>query len=106
MNEEFVLAFARQRMQQYGISCYHFEPLYLVVTDDDNVQFQLYNEWWFLVGIPDAIEIRSDSAYFNGNSADLNRSNVPEFTGSVSLRVTNEKDSVQLLFIRVIVQHA
>jgi hypothetical protein len=104
MNEQFVLAFILQRMQQMNVCRFHFEPLLLYV--DADMQFRLDNEWWYLLDVPEGIEIGSDSAYYNGNTTSLNQSNVAEFTGRVVIHVTGEKSSVQLRFIRLIIQNA
>ena len=124
MNEEFVIEFIRQRMQQFGISCYHFEPVFFMSDAHKPIAMQLDNEWWYLVGFPNYVNIISDSAFYHREDTLVNASYAPEFTGNIHINfiaptvipepeaggglpavvtLANEPD---LKFIRVIIQKA
>ncbi len=125
MNEQFVIEFIRQRMHQFGIACYHFEPVSFMSDVNKPVQMQLYNEWWYLVGFPNYVSIVSDSAFYHREDSLLNTSYAPEFTGNLYISFIDPtidsppiigggglsapiviNDGADLKFIRVIIQKA
>jgi hypothetical protein len=103
MNEQFVLEFIRQRMQQLGVSCYHYEAMFLFVMKVPQT-YNLSNEIWYMVGRPLNISISSDTALYNYTTVKLVSINPPEFTGRVTMVST--LDNQPLALIKVIIQKA
>lgn len=103
MNEQFVLEFIRQRMQQLGVRNYHYEALFLFAQKTTQ-EFNLSNEIWYMVGKPLNIKIVSDTAYYFYTTLNLISINPPEFTGRVN--IISAFDNQPLQFIKVIIQNA
>jgi hypothetical protein len=101
MNEEFVLEFIRQRMQQMGVESYHYEAGFLFAQKTLQV-FELSNEIWYMVGLPLNIRIISDTVYYSYTATKLISTNPPEFTGHVS--IISSLDNQPLQYIRVVIQ--
>lgn len=102
MTDKAVIEFVRQRMEQMGVESFHFEAMQLVIPKDVPQLFNLYNELWYLVGLPQNIKIISDTAYYFYSTLAFSMFNPPEFTGSVA--ITSTTDNNILEFVRVIIQ--
>lgn len=102
MNELFVVELARQRMRELGVSNFHIEPFYLYVNKGR--ELFITNEYLFLVGQPEGVEIISDTAYYYGDTTNYENSNVPEFTGQITVNYSAHS-ALLLTFVRVIIQH-
>jgi hypothetical protein len=103
MNEQFVLEFIRQRMQQLGVCSYHYEAMFLF-AQKARQEFNLSNEIWYMVGRPLNISITSDTAIYHYTTLKLVSINPPEFTGRVS--IISNLDNQPLALIKVIIQKA
>ena len=103
MNEQFVLEFIRQRMQELGVSCYHYEAMFFFVMKTP-LTFNLSNEIWYMVGRPMNITITSDTALYSYIPSKLVSINPPEFTGRVSFVSTLDNQPIAL--IKVIIKKA
>lgn len=82
VNDQFVLDYIHERMNQSGIKSYHFQYVVLPVDADVPSVKEISNEYWFTVppteGLP--VTILSSSDYYNLN-VHQNQPRIFEFSG-------------------------
>lgn len=119
MNYEAAILYAHQRMREIGksIEQYHFEPVRISATPDEQAKGQInisaYNEIYIIVHPNNyfGLTIISDNSTFDADEA--RESGAPEFTGAIRINRTGlkwnlepfgtDKKLIPLEFLRVVI---
>ncbi|HEY4789106.1 MAG TPA: hypothetical protein VIH57_23820 [Bacteroidales bacterium] len=107
--ESFLVAYIAQRMADLGFQKYSYEPLVIILSNDQNEYLiEGMNEYYYLTtkALTPGTEISAGNNYFKVEDyyVNLDLSKVQEFTGQI--KITFPQGGKQALeFIRVIPQY-